>query len=60
MAEQGVGALALSIGSELPWLVGYEAMPLERLTLLVVRPEDEPVLLVPRLEAPRVRERPEL
>lgn len=24
MAEQGVGALALSIGSELPWLVGYE------------------------------------
>jgi len=60
MAEQDVGALALSIGSELPWLVGYEAMPLERLTLLVVRPEDEPVLLVPRLEAPRVRERPEL
>jgi len=60
MAEQGVGALALSIGAELPWLVGYEAMPLERLTLLVVRGDAEPVLLVPRLEAPRVRERPEL
>lgn len=57
MAEQGVDALALSIGSELPWLVGYEAMPLERLTLLVVRADAEPVLLVPRLEAPRVRER---
>jgi Xaa-Pro aminopeptidase len=31
-------------------LTGYEAMPLERLTLLVLRPGGEPVLVVPRLE----------
>src|ERR1700677_1530648 len=29
-------------------------MPLERLTMLVLRPDGEPVLVVPALEAPRV------
>lgn len=59
MAEQGVDALLLSVGPELPWLTGYEAMPLERLTLLVVPVDGDATLLVPRLEAPRVVERPE-
>ena len=36
MAEQAVDVVLLSVGPELPWLVGYEAMPLERLTMLVV------------------------
>ena len=36
MAEQGVEVLLLSVGPDLPWLIGYEAMPLERLTMLVV------------------------
>ena len=54
MAELDVDALLLSVGPDLPWLTGYEAMPLERLTMLVVRPDGDPVLLVPRLEAPRV------
>lgn len=57
MGALGVDALLLSVGPDLPWLTGYEAMPLERLTMLVVRPDGDPVLLVPRLEAPRVEDR---
>lgn len=59
MARQGVDVLVLSVGPDLPWLTGYEAMPLERLTMLVVPREAEAVLVVPELEAPRVVERPE-
>ena len=54
MAEDGVDALLLSIGADLPWLTGYEAMPLERLTMLVVPTGEAATLVVPRLEAPRV------
>ena len=36
MGELGVDALLLSHGADLPWLTGYRAMPLERLTLLVL------------------------
>jgi Xaa-Pro aminopeptidase len=54
MQERGVDALIVSTGRDLPYLVGYEAMPLERLTLLVVPRDGEATLLVPRLEAPRV------
>ena len=60
MTELGVDALLLSVGADLPWLSGYEAMPLERLTMLVVPAKEEPTLLVPRLEAPRVADHPEL
>ncbi len=60
MAELGVDALLLSVGADLPWLCGYEAMPLERLTMLVVPAKEEPTLIVPRLEAPRVEDRPDL
>jgi Xaa-Pro aminopeptidase len=54
MGELGVDALLLSHGADLPWLTGYRAMPLERLTMLVLPVEGEPVLVVPALEAPRV------
>ena len=37
MAEAGVDVLLLSVGPDLPWLIGYEAMPLERLTMLSSR-----------------------
>ncbi|HMQ26165.1 MAG TPA: Xaa-Pro peptidase family protein, partial [Acidimicrobiales bacterium] len=60
MGEQGVDALLLSVGADLPWLCGYEAMPLERLTMLVVPRDGEAALVVPRLEAPRVVERPDV
>lgn len=54
MERQEVGALVLSLGADLPWLIGYQAMPLERLTALVVPRDGLPTLVVPVLEAPRV------
>ncbi|TAN24111.1 MAG: aminopeptidase P family protein [Actinomycetota bacterium] len=54
MTALGVDALILSLGADLPWLIGYKAMPLERLTALIVSPQDQPVLVVPALEEPRV------
>jgi Xaa-Pro aminopeptidase len=60
MGEMGVDVLLLSLGADLPWLTGYEAMPLERLTMLVVPCGSTPTLVVPRLEAPRVDEDPEV
>jgi len=59
MAALGIDALCCSVGPDLPYLVGYEAMPLERLTMLVVT-QDDAVLVVPKLEAPRVHERPDV
>jgi Xaa-Pro aminopeptidase len=60
MADHGTDVLLLSVGADLPWLTGYEAMPLERLTMLVVPREGDATLVVPRLEAPRVVERPDV
>jgi Xaa-Pro aminopeptidase len=60
MDEVGVDALLLSLGADLPWLTGYEAMPLERLTMLVLPADGDATLVVPRLEAPRVEERPDV
>ena len=41
MADRGVDILLLSVGADLPYFTGYEAMQTERLTLLVVRQEGE-------------------
>jgi len=60
MAEQQVDVLLLSVGADLPYFCGYEAMPLERLTMLVVPQSGDARLIVPRLEAPRVVERPDV
>lgn len=60
MEVAGVDVLLLSVGPDLPWLIGYEAMPLERLTMLVVPADGDATLVVPRLEAPRVTERPDV
>jgi Xaa-Pro aminopeptidase len=59
MADRGVDVLLLSVGSDLPYLSGYEAMPLERLTMLVLPVDGDATLVVPRLEAPRVVEHPD-
>src|SRR4029079_6030031 len=59
MHEVGVDVLLLSTGADLPYLTGYEAMPLERLTMWFVPVEADAFLVVPRLEAPRVVERPD-
>jgi Xaa-Pro aminopeptidase len=60
MGEVGVDALLLSLGADLPWLTGYEAMPLERLTMLVLPADEDATLVVPELEAPRVDARPDV
>ncbi len=60
MVEKNVDVLLLSVGPDLPWLTGYKAMPLERLTMLVL-PQDGPATLVlPQFEIARVVQRPEL
>lgn len=59
MDEVGVDVLLLSLGADLPWLTGYTAMPLERLTMLVLPGDDDATLVIPALEAPRVAERPD-
>jgi Xaa-Pro aminopeptidase len=46
----GLDAMLVGVGSDLRYLTGYEAMPLERLTMLVLRPAGRPFIVVPRLE----------
>ena len=58
MTEQRVDVLLVSVGHDLPYLTGYEAMPLERLTMLVVPRDGDATMVIPRLEAPRVVEQP--
>lgn len=60
MGEANIDVLMLSVGPDMPWLVGYEAMPLERLTMLVVTRDGEATLVIPSFEVPRVVERPEV
>ena len=60
MATDGVDVLLLSVGADLPYFCGYEAMPLERITMLVVPRDGDATLVVPGLEASRVTPRPEV
>ena len=60
LGELDVDVLLLSVGPDLPYLTGYEAMPLERLTMLVLHADGDAALVVPRLEAPRVTAHAEL
>ena len=49
LRDRGLVGLLLSVGPDLPYLTGYEAMPLERLTMFVLT-AGQAVLVVPRLE----------
>lgn len=49
-AESGLDALLITPSTDLRYLTGYAAMPLERLTCLVVPAAGDPVLFVPQLE----------
>ena len=51
----GLDALLVGVGPDLVYLAGYPAMPLERLTMLVVAAEGPATLVVPRLEAAPAR-----
>jgi Xaa-Pro aminopeptidase len=56
LRDADVGALLVGPSADLRYLVGYHALPLERLTMLVVPADGEPLLVVPELEAPRAVE----
>jgi Xaa-Pro aminopeptidase len=60
MAEHGVDAVVVSPGSDLRYLSGYDALPLERPTLLVVRHEGPVRLLAPHLEEVRAAQEVQL
>jgi Xaa-Pro aminopeptidase len=51
-AAAGVDALLLTPGADLRYLTGYDALPLERLTCLVLPATGPATLVVPRLEHP--------
>jgi Xaa-Pro aminopeptidase len=55
IGEHGLSALLVGVGPDLRYLTGYMAMPLERLTMLVVRAMPPTILIVPRLEADPAR-----
>lgn len=50
-AARGISALLIGVGAEMRYLSGYVALPLERLTMLVVPAHGRPTLVAPRLEA---------
>jgi Xaa-Pro aminopeptidase len=55
---RGLDALLVGVGPDLLYLAGYPAMPLERLTMLVLPAAGPATLLVPRLEAAPARSCP--
>jgi Xaa-Pro aminopeptidase len=56
LAGAGTDALLVTPGAELRYLTGYDALPLERLTCLVLPAEGDATLVVPQLERPRAAE----
>jgi Xaa-Pro aminopeptidase len=49
-SAHGFDAMLVAVGPDLRYLTAYEAIPLERLTMLVVIPGHAPTIVVPRLE----------
>jgi Xaa-Pro aminopeptidase len=56
--ELGFDVVVVTPGSDLRYLCGYNAHAMERLTALAVPRRGEPLLVVPRLEAPMVAASP--
>jgi Xaa-Pro aminopeptidase len=56
--ELGIDLVVVTPGSDLRYLCGYHAHAMERLTALAVPRRGEPLLVVPRLEAPMVAASP--
>ena len=48
--DHGFEAVLVGVGPDLEYLTGYRALPLERLTLLVVAKGMDPYIVLPRLE----------
>jgi Xaa-Pro aminopeptidase len=49
-SHEGLDALLITPGPDLRYLVGYDAVPLERLTCLIIPSEADPFIVVPELE----------
>ncbi|MDP8904562.1 MAG: Xaa-Pro peptidase family protein [Chloroflexota bacterium] len=58
LPEHDASALLIGVGADLLWLTGYAAMPLERLTMLVIPARGTATLVVPRLEVPAAEAAP--
>lgn len=56
MRETGIDLMVLSLGSNLKYLTGFSDEPGERLLMLLVPYEGEPLFLVPELYADQVRQ----
>ncbi|MCZ2820317.1 Xaa-Pro peptidase family protein [Modestobacter sp. VKM Ac-2977] len=56
--ELDIDVVVVTPGSDLRYLCGYDAHAMERLTALAVPRRGEPLLVVPRLEAPMVEASP--
>lgn len=54
-SDAGLSAILVGVGADMRYLAGYAAMPLERLTMLVIPSDGGPSLVVPRLEAAPAR-----
>jgi len=50
VAEQGLGAIVVGPSPDLAYLSGYDPPPFERPTVLVLRPDRDPTIVVPELE----------
>jgi Xaa-Pro aminopeptidase len=59
MVAHDIDVMLVSVGADLPYLIGYEAMPLPRLTMLVVPRDADATLVIPRLEVARVTPQPD-
>jgi Xaa-Pro aminopeptidase len=57
-AAAGVDVVLVTPGPDLRYLTGYDAVPLERLTCLVLPAAGDPVLVVPALERPAAEASP--
>jgi Xaa-Pro aminopeptidase len=57
-AARGLAALLVGVGPDLRYFTGYDARPLERLTMLILPAAGTCRLLVPRLEADPARRAP--
>ena len=57
-AAAGLDALIVTPGADLRYLTGYEALPLERLTCLLLPAHGDPVLIAPQLEVPAAHASP--
>ncbi|UNO43906.1 aminopeptidase P family protein [Streptomyces sp. MST-110588] len=57
-ADAGLAGLIVTPGPDLAWLCGYQPPVTERLTALLLRPDERPVLVVPALERPDAERSP--